>query len=290
MIRNIAILCNDYSAKGKGRLLATKARDILQTLNIKSIIYNNNWPENFNEFTEVWISGGDGTVNYYLNKYNHLDKEVGLLGGGTGNDLFNFLNIQQSLELHIQKLLNMPLRLVDLGYCNELLYINSLGIGFDGVVLKKMDTIRWFGGHLGYLIAVIQVIFSFKEFKFELTFDDNQVEKISPVVLAVSNSRLTGGGFIIAPKANIQDGLLNLMYTEPLSIWKRLIVLPKVEKGKHLNLPYISHRYIKSIKVSCIEEVPYQMDGELLYANSFKIGISDKKLKMKFTKHELNIL
>ena len=69
----------------------------------------------------------------------------------------------QQLEL----VLTTTAKRVDAASCNDQLYMNSLGIGFDGEVLQSMRTIRWMGGHLGYLLVVLRKIFSFKEFRKE---------------------------------------------------------------------------------------------------------------------------
>ncbi len=168
---------------------------------------------------------------------------------------------------------------IDIAQCNTHYYVNSLGIGFDGIVLKKMDTIRWIGGHLGYLLAVIQVLFTFKEFSFQLRSHDVK-KSIKPVILAVSNAQLTGGGFKIAPKATLTDEKLDLLYTDPLPWWKRLMVLPKVEKGQHLPYPFVYHRHVKAVEITCDQMVPYQLDGELYEDRHFDIRISDWKLNL----------
>jgi diacylglycerol kinase (ATP) len=244
-----------------------------------SDLFSNQWPESLDNYDQIWIAGGDGTIHYFINKYPKTHASVGLLGGGTGNDLKSFIYGSPSLEKHVGKLLESSPSPVDVAQCNSHYYINSLGIGFDGIVLKKMDTIRWIGGHLGYLLAVIQVIFTFREFSFQLTVAGTS-KCIKPVILAASNAQLTGGGFKIAPKAALTDEKLDLLYTDPLPWWKRLIILPKVEKGLHLPYPFVYHMHTGAVEISCKECVPYQLDGELYEDNHFNICISDWKLQL----------
>ena len=244
-----------------------------------SEIFSNHWPETLDKFDQSWIAGGDGTIHYFINKYPKTIKPVGLLGGGTGNDLKSFIYGNPALEVHIHKLLESKPSPVDVAQCNSRYYINSLGIGFDGIVLQKMDTIRWIGGHLGYLLAVIQVIFSFREYSFQL-YTGSETKTIKPVILAASNAQLTGGGFKIAPKAALTDEKLDLLYTDPLPWWKRLMVLPKVEKGLHLPYPFVYHMHINTFQITCEQIVPYQLDGELYEDSHFDIRISDWKLQL----------
>lgn len=279
--RNIAILCHTLSGNGKALAIARETAGILSKRGINHTLYINEWPEDFLTFSEIWISGGDGTIHHYINRYNPEKWPVALIGGGTGNDLKTYLYGKNKTEDHIAMLLDhYEDHQIDLGNCNGNLYANSLGIGFDGDVLKNMMSIRKIGGHLGYLIAVIKTIFTFREKTFVVTFSDKKF-KIQPVILAVSNSRLTGGGFVIAPKASLMDGYLDLMYTDPLPWWKRLWVLPKVEKGSHLLLSCVKHEHVTSVKIVPEGEVMYQIDGELMAADSFDIKIHDKKLKLR---------
>ncbi|MBK8623614.1 MAG: hypothetical protein IPN79_18130 [Saprospiraceae bacterium] len=282
--KNIAILCHKLSGNGKGLSIARETAGILDNLGINHTLFINQWPNDFLSFSEIWISGGDGTIHHYINKYNPEQWPVALIGGGTGNDLKTFLYGKNNIEDHIRNLLNhYNDDYIDLGNCNGILYANSLGIGFDGDVLKNMMSIRKIGGHLGYLIAVIKTIFTFREKTFVVSFSDKKL-KIQPVILAVSNSRLTGGGFIIAPKASLMDGYLDLMYTDPLPWWKRLWVLPKVEKGNHLLLSSVHHEHVQQIQIKPTSEVMFQIDGELMSADKFDIKIHDKKLKLRLVK------
>lgn len=246
---------------------------------IENQLFQNEWPDEIKQFSTIWVAGGDGTVFQFINKYPGLDLPVAFLGGGTGNDLKNHLYGDLPVEQHVDNLLRGLSFEMDLGWCNGQLYANSLGIGFDGAVLKNMAAIRWIGGHFGYLLAVIKSIFSFKEIEFEINVSGT-ITIIHPVILAISNSRLTGGGFIIAPKSSLQDNLLDLLYTEPLPWWKRLLVLPSVEKGKHLKFPYVYHQHITEIKITTKQEVLYQIDGELKSASHFSIHVAEKKLRV----------
>lgn len=275
--KNIAILSHIASGNGKGAAIALKVKSMLDHWHIENKLFQNEWPDEIKNFTNVWVAGGDGTVFQFINKYPGLEIPVAFLGGGTGNDLKNHLYGDLPVEQHVDKLLQGGHFEMDLGWCNGQLYANSLGIGFDGEVLKNMGAIRWIGGHLGYLLAVIKSIFSFKEIQFEINVNGT-TKIIHPVILAISNSRLTGGGFIIAPKSSLQDGLLDLLYTEPLPWWKRLMVLPSVEKGKHLKYTYVHHQYITEITIAAHQEVMYQIDGELKSASHFSIYMAEKKL------------
>ncbi|MBK8855611.1 MAG: YegS/Rv2252/BmrU family lipid kinase [Saprospiraceae bacterium] len=284
--KNIAILCYEKAGNGKSVKISTQVFEILQMKNVPSTLFINEWPDSVQNFSEIWIGGGDGTIHYYINTYKNFDLPIALLGGGTGNDLTKYLYGDENIESRIEKLLVQNIIEIDMGNCNGQYYVNSLGIGFDGDVLQNMNSIRKIGGHLGYLLAVIKSIFSFKEIRFEIKYH-NTVKTIHPVILAVSNSTMTGGGFLIAPKASLQDGKLDLLFTEPLPWWKRLWVLPKVEKGKHIGLPYVYHHHADTVEIKTNKDVYYQIDGELKMDSGFLIKISPEKLKINCSSFKL---
>ncbi|MFZ1703160.1 MAG: diacylglycerol kinase family protein [Saprospiraceae bacterium] len=277
--KNIGIMCHELAGNGKGATIGQLALQFLLEKSIQATLFVNTWPATLDDFTEIWVAGGDGTIHQFINHYPNINIPFALLGGGTGNDLKNFLyGKQASVEL-FEKLLAQNILAIDVGNCNGRLYVNSLGIGFDGDVLQNISSIRMIGGHLGYLLGVVKSIFTYKEKKFILRF--NNEEKVAhPVILAISNSMYTGGGFVIAPKSSLQDGLLDLLYTDPLPWWKRLFVLPKVEKGKHLDLPYVYHHHVERVYIISETPVYYQIDGELLEATTFDIFIDSRKLQL----------
>jgi diacylglycerol kinase family enzyme len=235
----IAILVNPLSGKGKARGIAMRLQEKLAANNISQSTFIEDWPGGFGGFTEIWIIGGDGTMNYFINRYEYIDLPLVLFKGGTGNDFAWKLYGDITIDAQFDLVLGASPKTVDMASCNGKRYINSLGIGFEGEVLDSMGTIRWMGGHLGYLWAVIRKILSFKESWFSIHTADTRLEG-EFLLVNVNNASRTGGGFIISPEAEVNDGLIDMVLCSPLSVLKRLRYLPVIEKGKHLHLPFIT--------------------------------------------------
>ena len=68
--KNIAILCNALAGVGKAILLAEKIEGAVSQKQISFTVFKEKWPEDFDGFTDIWIVGGDGTLNYYINHYS----------------------------------------------------------------------------------------------------------------------------------------------------------------------------------------------------------------------------
>ena len=275
------ILINSRSGNGKGLKIINEIEHYLIQKKEEYRIYIDNWCEDLDLFSEVWVIGGDGTLNYFINKYQNIKIPISIFKGGTGNDfawkLYGSIDLHEQLEI----IINSKGKLVDVGSCNNKLFLNGVGIGFDGEILKNMQHVRWLGGHIGYFLIVLKKIFSFKERLFTLSFSNKSISS-KFLLMSIFNSSRTGGGFHIAPNAIINDGFLNLIMCKPLSIFKRLFYLPEIEKGKHLSLPFIDHHLIKNITISCEEETAAQIDGELFYAKEFKIELFSSKISFLY--------
>lgn len=279
--QHIAILVNPTSGKGKALKTGAWLEQQLIQKNISFHLFRKDWPGNLDGFTEAWVVGGDGTVNYYINKYNQAGLPFAVFKGGTGNDFAWKLYGDAGLQQQLDTVLAAAPKHTDAGECNGKLYANSLGIGFDGEVLRSMTTIRWLGGHLGYLWIVIRKIFTFREFKFTIWTPEEMLDEKFLLVI-VNNSSRTGGGFMVTPEASVTDGKLDMVLCKPLSLFKRLRYLPVIEKGKHLNRSFIHFRQEKEVQVNCDKVLFAQLDGELISSDTFDIRVLPGKLLIKY--------
>ena len=277
----IAIVVNPRSGKGRAVKTGQWLDEKLTVQNISHVLFVDNWPKGFEGFTEVWIVGGDGSMNYFLNAYPNINIPLVIFKGGTGDDFAWKLYGDITLEEQFDLVLKAAPKPVDAISCNGKLYVNSLGIGFDGAVLQSMGTIRWMGGHLGYLWVVIRKIFSFREPLFSITSGHKNFRENFLLVI-VNNSSRTGGGFMVAPEASVTDGFADMILCKPLSLFKRLFYLPVIEKGKHLQLPFIDFSRQQEVRIECDKELLAQMDGELIKGSVFEIKVLPAKLKFKY--------
>lgn len=277
-ISSVAILTNSLSGKHKGAETAKWLSDQLAIKNIENTIYSDHWPsiEILDQFSDCWIIGGDGTINYFINQYPDCKLSLVLFNGGTGNDFAWKLYGGLSNQALFNSVFERTPKYIDAGKVNEKLYINCLGIGFDGEIVASMKTIRIIGGHFGYLIAVIYKILFFKEPLLEIQYGEQLIKGRFLLALFVNSSR-AGGGFFIAPTAKIDDGKLDMVLANNMPVWKRLMYLPIIKKGKHLHYPFITHKLGESFTIHSNTELPIQMDGELLYLKKLEIKVLHKQ-------------
>lgn len=280
-IRAVAILENPYAGKGRAAALS---RWLLQELERRSIpcsVFKEAWPADFQSFSDVWLIGGDGTVNYFINRYPGCSKALAVFKGGTGNDFAWKLYGNKSDTEHLEQVLAALPRKVDAGRCNRHLFINCIGVGFDGEIVRSMRSIRLLGGHIGYLLAVILKIFRFREHHFSITCGSEHWQQKFLLVMVVNSSR-AGGGFFVAPDASVEDSMLDMVLCNRLPLLKRLQYLPVIKKGKHISLPFITHRNLVTCGITCDTMMDIQADGELIREKQLTIEILPGKFLFRY--------
>lgn len=280
-ITAVAILENPRAGKGKSAALSAWLHHELEKRQIPSTIYKDQWPVDLDSFSDVWLIGGDGTINYFINRYPGCNKALALFKSGTGNDFAWKLYGDSTNAAQLDQVLQATPKPIDAGKFNDHLFINCLGLGFDGEIVRSMRSIRMLGGKLGYLLAVVTRIFGFREKRFTIQAGAEQWQGPFLLVMVVNSSR-AGGGFFVAPEASIEDGRLDMVLCEPLPLFKRLRYLPVIQKGKHLHLPFVTHRQGHKFRISCNETVNIQADGDLYSAKELTIEVLPGKFRFRY--------
>lgn len=278
--KNIAILVNSKAGQGIVAKITLAVSQFLDGL-YPHHTFKDYWPDTLEGFTEVWIIGGDGTVNFSINKYRNLMIPFAIIKAGTGNDFAWHLYGEKTLQQQLKLISNTQAKPVDAAECNGQLFLNGMGIGFDGEVVKSVKRLTWLSGHAGYMWTVIKNILTFKEKSFVISVNGRTLP-VKLLLLIIANGSRVGGGFNVSPASSITDSKLDLVTCEPLSILRRIRYLPVIEKGRHLHLPFISHQLIDEIKVLSVDKMYAHIDGELLHASEFIIRIHPAKFMVLY--------
>ena len=280
--KNIAILCNQLAGSGKAVLLTERISDELVTRKISFTAHTDKWPDDFDGYTDVWIIGGDGTLNYFINKYKELKLPLVIFNGGTGNDFHWFLYGEIRLEKQIETVLAVVPRPIDIGKRNDRLFINGVGIGFEGEVARELTGKKKRAGKTSFMITVLKEIFSYRSKAYQITADGKSFERKRYLIIDINNGSRAGGGFHVAPLASASDGFFDLVVIDALRPIKRLRWLPVIEKGKHLKLPFVNYSTVKRILIESDDLIQFHLDGEYYSADKMEIEILSKKFLFKY--------
>ncbi|MHA8099698.1 diacylglycerol/lipid kinase family protein [Aquirufa aurantiipilula] len=273
-ISHIAFLINPFCSKrAKAYAHWVEEQVELTTLGrLRVVMFFQNWPQNLDGFTQIWVLGGDGTYNYFANAYPNCHLPIAYFKGGTGNDFYWKLYGDISREAHLEVILSANIQAVDAGMCNGQLFLNGVGMGLEGDVLESMNTIRAIGGLIGYFLAAIPQIFMFRSFPIRMSLGSEWIER-RVFLCMVFNSSRAGGGFHFVPNASIWDNQLDILLCEPLSIFKRIWYLPKIQQGKHEHISFLHFQQAKQVTILSERKLKAQIDGELIASHRFEFHV-----------------
>jgi YegS/Rv2252/BmrU family lipid kinase len=273
----IAILCNPLAGSGKSMSLANEIVLELSARKISHSLFSTQWPTGFDGFSGVWIVGGDGTLNYFINHYPFIKLPLVIFPGGTGNDIYWLLYGNKTWKEQIEMALTGSAKRIDAAKCNDKLFINGAGIGFEGAVAKSLVGKKKLPGKTSFLIAILKKIFSYSSGRYKIRSSNFESDN-KYLLISVCNGKRAGGGFLVAPGAIPDDGQLDVILVDPLSPLKRLRYLPVIEKGKHLHLHFIHQFRCRSIFIESDEMIELHLDGEPYSSNEVSIEILPGKV------------
>jgi YegS/Rv2252/BmrU family lipid kinase len=240
--------------------------------------------------------GGDGTANEVLNglmqarNQGHRNTRMGIIGIGRGNDFAYGFGIPPGLQDGFKVIQNGLHRFMDVGYVvggdypQGRYFGNGVGIGFDAVVGFEALKLTHLHGFLNYIVAALRTIFLFFDAPLvQIEYDEKMITQPS-LMVSIMNGRRMGGGFMMAPEALPDDGLLDLCIAGQLSRIGILKMIPRFMKGTQATHPKIKMGQSEKIHVVAIKDsLPAHADGET-------ICTAGSELRVEIVKRPLEIL
>ena len=215
--------------------------------------------------------GGDGTSYEVVNGLFPAAGEAATLAFlplGTGNSFLRDFS-DQGVEFAIAALLarrSTPCDVLRLTHQTGVLhYINLLSMGFsaDVATLRARRFSGW--GEIGYQSSIFISLARFRRRPFPLRVDgEAEIDRRPCLFLTFSNSKFTGGTMMIAPKAEINDGLIEFVRWGPIGRLGLIRNLPTLYDGTHINHPLAERRPAKRIDFELDAPVDVMVDGEVL--------------------------
>lgn len=230
---------------------------------------------------EVFVLGGDGTLNYVVNEIQGFKMPISIVSNGTGNDSVKSLHGVLNYKKQVEIALHGNIKSFDLGKCNERYFVNGVGIGFDGEVVKEMvEHGNKKGRHIDYLLTVLRIVAGFKEKELQFKLDGRSFYK-KVLLMTISNGTTFGGGFIINPLAKTNDGLLDICIFNEIKPLLRFWHLPKLKTGSHGKIRETEFHVASEIAIEASDELVAHLDGEFIGHPPFKISIEKEALLIR---------
>lgn len=233
--------------------------------------------------------GGDGTLNEVINGVKgEKNVSIGFIPGGSGNDFVRGFHLQKDPIKALHDILNnknQSPRLMDMGQVTNKegkvrLFVNNAGIGFDALVVKKVNEskIKAFFNQfslvkLTYIYFLIKEVFSYKYNDVTIIVDGKTYHFKDVLVATVSNHPYIGGGMKLVPFASNVDGALDVIVVHQLPKWKILLFFITVFWGGHLGLKSVDTFRGKEISIHPKGYVYAHADGEEIEGTPFCIKV-----------------
>lgn len=228
-------------------------------------------------FETIVAAGGDGTVNEVINGMAGSSATLGILPVGTMNVFASEIGIPQgNLERAWEVIQGGHTRALDLPQANGHYFIQLAGVGLDAAVVQQTTTeSKKTLGPLSYLLTLAQVAAVKPP---SLVIEGNGIPTREGRFVLIGNGRLYGGPFPLFKKAELNDGLLDIVVFKNQSHWDVVRYFQAIAFGNHLALPDVEYFQAPSVLVQSSDEVPFELDGELAGMLPCVFRISPNKL------------
>jgi YegS/Rv2252/BmrU family lipid kinase len=277
-------IVNPAAGGGKSRALIGPALDSLRSRGVSVDLAETGGPKQatalardaYREGRRKFIAvGGDGT-SYEIVNGLFPEAQVGekptlaFLPLGTGNSfLREFTNrgVDHAMEALLARR-SQPCDVLRLTHAAGVLhYINILSVGFtaDVATLRERSFGSW--GEPGYQLSILLTLLRFRRRPFPLRVDEDvAIDRRPCLFLTFNNSKFTGGTMMIAPKAEVDDGLIEFVRWGPIGRIGLIRNLPTLYDGTHIEHPLAERRSATRIEFDLEEPADVMVDGEVITA------------------------
>jgi len=205
----------------------------------------------------VAVVGGDGTLNEAVNGFFdengaliETDAWLGPLPCGTGGDFRRTLGISKDVSAMVTRMMWARPRRIDVGWLEfrddqgqdaRRAFLNIASFGMGGLVDRLVnDGPKWIGGTPAFLLGSLRAMARYEKRRVKLTVDDEEPRITQIVNVAVANGQFFGGGMHIAPEAEIDDGLFDIVGLEDMSLVHQAALAPHLYRGTLLGRPGVT--------------------------------------------------
>ena len=216
--------------------------------------------------------GGDGSVNEVVNGIAGRDGvELAVIARGTGWDFVRTYSIPRSVPAAARVALHGDTREIDLGRASyrawagggaEAYFANVASAGMSGAIAQRANaTTKALGGKVSYLWATFAVFFPWRNDVIHVSVDgQTRSARMHDVVVAIG--RYFGGGMMILPEAEPDDGLFDVLLIGDLTKRDLMLTLPKTYRGRHLPHPKAEVLRGARVSIDAADPLPIELDGE----------------------------
>jgi YegS/Rv2252/BmrU family lipid kinase len=285
--RRFALLVNPASAGGKALHALPEVHAALERLGATHRTVTTRSIEHAREEAAraagqgetVAAIGGDGLLRPLAAALKGRETALALIPSGRGNDLARVLGIPRDLNEASRIAVEGDERLLDVANVDGTPYMGIASLGFDSDANRIANEATLVPGNAVYLYAGLRALGGWKPAGFTVTVDGRRHD-VRGYTVAVGNSRAYGGGMLLLPQAELDDGKLDVLISRESSKLTFLRSVPKVFRGTHVDSPYVDTMRGEVVEVSSDRPFVVYADGDPIGATPATMRVEPRCLRV----------
>lgn len=208
----------------------------------------------------VVIAGGDGSINQVGAALAGTQVALGIIPAGSGNGLARSLNISLDPKKAVQNINNFNLKTIDTGLANGQSFMNMSGVGFDAAVSYAFHSQR-LRGLFKYFLLGLKTLREYKLQTYKIVADGRTFER-EAYLIALANSSQYGNDALVAPKAKVDDGMLDAVVVNNFPFYQFFVLFYRLFRGTLDQSPYIKTFKFKHLTIEQERDDVAHLDGD----------------------------
>ena len=209
------------------------------------------------------VVSGDGLVGAIGGAMAGSDTPLGIVPGGRGNDLARVLGIPDDPVEAVAVIAAGETRRIDVGEANGRRFLGIVSVGFDSECNRLANEVKIVRSNLVYVYSLFRTLLTWKPARFTIRSESQRI-RTSGYSISVANNSTFGGGMRIAPEAELDDGLLDIVTVGEVGKLRFVANLSKVFKGTHIDQEQVRMFRASRVEISASRPFPVYADGEHL--------------------------
>ena len=229
--------------------------------------------------------GGSGTANEVASGIVGFEgKSMAFLAYGATNDFTKYYDELDFTSL--KKILQGELRQIDIIKANDSYSMNVINVGFDASVayLANRYLEQGLNGVRAFRKGLWDSLITRRLNGIRVVADGERLNKKVMLLCSIGNASWCGGQYHCSPKADTEDGLMEVCLLKPMLLMDFVRMLPKYTKGTYLedkfSLKRLEYRQVKHVELDSKDLIYISNDGEIVASSHFDIDILPKALNI----------
>ena len=219
--------------------------------------------------------GGDGTIGEVANGLLASGAEgtaLGVLPRGTGSDFVRTLGIPRDMDKAAAILARGDRRKIDVGRAtftdfsgerSSRFFVNAAEVGMGAMVCREVNRARRrLSGQAAFWWAILTTMRRYQPAIATVVTDGSPARELLLNNAWIANGCYSGSGMRTAPRARLDDGLLDAVVVEQVGGWRRIAGLPKLRNGTFVDMPEVEYRQAARVEFTAETPILVETDGD----------------------------